>query len=102
MTDTTVIPGASDNGDGTWTSTAVTDNGDGTWTATGTGPRDIDMTAGPIFTDWAVMGVTANPMSAGPVGNNDYFTTGPTTGSTGWTASPITTDWTAGPIWIEE
>lgn len=99
MAETYTIP-ATDNGDGTWTANLV-DNGDGTWTYTPTPARDITVAAGPVFTDWQVMGVTNNPISGGPIDNNNGWGAGAT--STDWTAGPTGLGvWAAGPIWIQE
>lgn len=100
MTDTYVIPGAVDNGDGTWTSTALTDNGNGTWADT-TGDRDIDVTASPIYSGWQVMGTTGYPVAPGPVNNDNGYSAAATTVGV-WTAASLVNLWSAGPIWIQE
>lgn len=114
MTDTYDIP-PTDNGDGTWSSSAVTDNGDGTctWSAVTdngdgtctwidtTGYRDIDITASPIYSGWQVMGTTGYPVAPGPVNNDNGYSAAATTVGV-WTAASLVNRWSTGPIWIQE
>lgn len=100
MTDTATIPGAVDNGDGTWTSSSLTNNGNGTWTDT-SAYRDIDVAASPITSGWQVMGTTSYPATAGPVNNdNGYSAAAVSVGV--WAGASLVNQWTTGPTWIQE